>query len=292
MSYILDALRKSEQQRQRGAAPTLLAAQAADAAPRRPAVLWYGLLVAALLGMGVAIGVLRPWEAEGPAPQSSAAMPSDGGALRPPEPVAVTPAEPVAGRSPEAVTGKPSVPGAVRSPEPVTADRRLPEATAPLPSSVPAPAPVEVAGRAERQASVLPSATQPAPVAAGEALKAQVPARSSSAPAASSATTSGPANKAPPPAPERPLVARAADAAPQRAVVPFAELPVSIQQEIPKLSILFHLYSGNPKDRLVGINDRMLREGDAVEPGLGLEQITPDGMILNYKGYRFMRGPR
>ena len=48
----------------------------------------------------------------------------------------------------------------------------------------------------------------------------------------------------------------------------------------------------NPKDRLVGINDRMLREGDSVEPGLVLEQITPDGMILSYKGYRFLHGSR
>jgi general secretion pathway protein B len=72
----------------------------------------------------------------------------------------------------------------------------------------------------------------------------------------------------------------------------FAELPLSIQQDIPKLSILFHVYSGNPGGRLVGINDRMLREGDSVAPGLVLEQITPDGMILAYKGYRFLRGSR
>jgi hypothetical protein len=45
MSYILDALKKSEQQRQRGAAPTLLAAPAIAAAPRRPT---------ALLGRGAA----------------------------------------------------------------------------------------------------------------------------------------------------------------------------------------------------------------------------------------------
>ena len=55
---------------------------------------------------------------------------------------------------------------------------------------------------------------------------------------------------------------------------------------------MFHLYSGKPKDRLVGINDRTLREGDSVEPGLVLEQITPDGMVLSYKGYRFLRGTR
>jgi len=79
---------------------------------------------------------------------------------------------------------------------------------------------------------------------------------------------------------------------PERAPVRFAELPFSIQQEIPKLSILFHLYSRNPKDRLVSINDRMLHEGDSVAPGLVLEQITPDGMVLGYKGYRFLHGTR
>ena len=42
--------------------------------------------------------------------------------------------------------------------------------------------------------------------------------------------------------------------------------------------------------RLAGINNRMLREGEYVVPGLQLEQITPDGMIFGYKGYSFRRG--
>ena len=71
-----------------------------------------------------------------------------------------------------------------------------------------------------------------------------------------------------------------------------AELPVSIQQEIPKMSISVHAYSGAPKERLVGINDRMLREGDFLVPGLLLEQITLNGVIMSYKGYRFRRGVR
>lgn len=62
MSYILDALRKSEQQRQRGETPRLLALQAMPEADTRPAFLGYGLMAAALIGAGVAIGVLRPWQ--------------------------------------------------------------------------------------------------------------------------------------------------------------------------------------------------------------------------------------
>ena len=56
------------------------------------------------------------------------------------------------------------------------------------------------------------------------------------------------------------------------------------------MTISFHAYSANPRDRLVGINNRMLREGDDVAPGLKLEQITPEGMLLGYKGYSFRRG--
>ena len=78
MSYILDALKKSDQQRQRGATPTLLAAQVTVAAPKRPLFMYYGLLAVVLLGAGIAIGWLRPWQAEQPAPaaESIAAKPS------------------------------------------------------------------------------------------------------------------------------------------------------------------------------------------------------------------------
>lgn len=56
------------------------------------------------------------------------------------------------------------------------------------------------------------------------------------------------------------------------------------------MTISVHAYSGNPGARLVGIDNRILREGEYVVPGLKLEQITPDGMIFGYKGYSFRRG--
>jgi general secretion pathway protein B len=229
MSYILDALKKSEQQRQRGAAPSLLAPQVTDAAPRQNAVLLYGLAATALVVVGIAIGMFRPRQAEVPAPP----------------PVAVKP----------------------------------PDAVVPPTPPAPAPASVEITIRTERQTPVPAPATQPALSPAGDGLKAQGPAPATPAQSVPSKSATAPESKALSPAPERTLMT-------------FAELPLSVQQDIPKLSILFHLYSGNPKDRLVGINNRTLREGDSVEPGLVLEQIIPDGMILNYKGYRFLRDPR
>jgi general secretion pathway protein B len=56
--------------------------------------------------------------------------------------------------------------------------------------------------------------------------------------------------------------------------------------------VQFHAYSDTPKNRLVGINSRILHEGESVTPELKLEQITPEGVILSYKGYRIEHGIR
>ena len=226
MSYILDALRKSDQLRRRGAAPTLLLAPASTAAAKRPAVLAYGLLALVLLGSGIAIGWLHPWQ---PEPAAPAAV-----ALNPPEPVA--------------------------SPVPPVAVAPAPQQEAPAPSAAAQPA----------------SAPAAIPVPA-----------SASAPARSTAGAAIGTHKVPPPA--------IADAPKKTAaalptVMTVAELPVAIQQELPPLSISVHAYSAKVAERLVGINNRLLHEGDEVAPGLKLEGITPEGMVLSYKGYTFRRG--
>jgi general secretion pathway protein B len=93
-------------------------------------------------------------------------------------------------------------------------------------------------------------------------------------------------------APDQASSGRGAVTAPVPKLTSMAELPLAIQQELPPMSISVHAYSGKAAERLVGINDRLLHEGDDVAPGFKLEQITPTGMILSYKGYRFLRGVR
>ena len=66
MSYILDALRKSEQQRQHAAAPTLLSAQAMQEAPKQKDSAYRAGVAAALVCAGILIGWWRPWQAEPP----------------------------------------------------------------------------------------------------------------------------------------------------------------------------------------------------------------------------------
>ncbi|MDO9226421.1 MAG: general secretion pathway protein GspB [Pseudomonadota bacterium] len=212
MSYILDALRKSDQQRQRGAAPINLAT-AATPPERRPPAYRNGLLALLLVVAGVIIGWLRPWQETQPAPE-----------------VIAQPAT------------RPSLP-------------------------VPAQPPVQAAPPAPRMAE--PPAT----------------------PARIEPPAPPPRTTPPPPAPV-PVAAEASGAEHQPKVMSLSELPQAVRQGIPAIAISLHGYASNPGERFVMINNQLLRQGDLVAPGIRLEQITTDGVLLGYQGYRFHRGVR
>lgn len=248
MSYILDALRKSDQQRQRGAAPTLPPGPATAAAPKQPALLSYGLLALTLLGAGIAIGWLRPWQPEPAVPLANvaAAKPSEA-SMRQSVPVRTE------------IAAAPAPETQVQS---ATQATQIP--TGPVRAITPAPATTQVKSQSLASAGAEARGKPQDDVAAVSRKTAAVP--------------------------QRPPGTAAADSTPAQNVISLAELPLALQQELPPMTISVHAYSGNPRDRLVGINNRMLREGDNVSPGLKLEQITPEGMVFGYKGYSFRRG--
>ena len=235
MSYILEALKKSDQQRQRGVTPTLPTAPVTVAAPKRPLFVYYGLLAAVLLGIGITIGWLRPWQAEQPAPAT----------------------ELIAAKSP------------------IT----IPQQAAPAPL----PEPPEMARKTAQELPAPNSTPAVQSVPRVDAMKPDIPAPASTG-------MPGAIVIAPAPMPEKP--ASPAGVAQDQRAIPMAEMPLAIQQEIPAMTIQLHAYSNNPIERLVSINSRMLREGGSLSPGLRLEQVTPDGMIFSYKGYRFQHGVR
>jgi general secretion pathway protein B len=65
------------------------------------------------------------------------------------------------------------------------------------------------------------------------------------------------------------------------------ELPDHIRAALPEMSISLHFYSNEPSARLVRMNGQHLREGDLVDDGLRLLEITRNGVVLSYSGYRF-----
>ncbi|MBI5099522.1 MAG: general secretion pathway protein GspB [Nitrospirae bacterium] len=72
-----------------------------------------------------------------------------------------------------------------------------------------------------------------------------------------------------------------------KAVTELGDLPSAIQSELTPLSIFGHIYSDSPSARMVNINGQILREGETVRKNLRIEEITETGVIFSYQGTRF-----
>jgi len=68
------------------------------------------------------------------------------------------------------------------------------------------------------------------------------------------------------------------------------DLPLSMQKSLPNIKIDGHIYDENPSGRMVIINGAVYREKQAIPGGLTLEEITPDGVILSYHQQAFHLG--
>ena len=250
MSYILEALKKSDQQRQQGAAPTLTSVQFPVEETPQTTFPWLVALAAVVFIAGIVIGWLQHWNSG----QLAATVPP--------------PAERVVVQAPKA-----NPPMTVPAPVNAAVDTRAPVArnSAPIQSpeslqtSPPHAAPFAVPVQA------LPTPAKPTtPI-----VKDDFPV---------------PAVRIPAVVKPEPVVSAKPAGVAEQPVIAKAELPPAIQQELPAMSVSLHAYSGKPSNRLVGINDKLLQEGDSLMPGLVLEEITRKDMIFSYKGFRFRQG--
>lgn len=66
-----------------------------------------------------------------------------------------------------------------------------------------------------------------------------------------------------------------------------SELPEQIRKQLPKIAFEGHVYSSSVARRSVMINGKKMREGESVGPGLLVKEITPLGAEFEYQGYRF-----
>lgn len=254
MSYILEALKKSEYARQQGRvadlatrAPVEVTGSAALAAERLP------LLASGALLLAIAVaGWWRPWQV----PQIAVTLPAE---TRPSvaaqaEMRAVTPA--AARLAAPLASAQPSAP---------------PPAAAAVATPSPQPQPPTPA------AAVVPTPPPPAPKAVLPALApAPLPAQAQAA-VAPVADVPRPAEPAP----------TSALPAPPRQVLAFYELPTAVRERLPRLTVSGFSYAEQPDLRLAVINDKVLRQGEDAAPGIVLERIASDGVVLNFAGYRF-----
>lgn len=63
-------------------------------------------------------------------------------------------------------------------------------------------------------------------------------------------------------------------------------MPPELMKQVLAVPIAAHVYSSQPAERMVIIEGRAVREGDTLASGMTIEQITPSGIAVSYKGYR------
>ncbi len=261
MSFILEALKKAEQDRHAGQAPVLddVLSRPARAAPRpaptQPRA-WSLLAVAMALMMLVAGLVYWPKPL----------------ATKPAQPVASSPAViPMVAESPEAAAPVLRVDPARLEPalpaDPVTASPVVTMDDLDT-EVVPAPAPASNKSRAE--------AALPAPAAA--------PAEAVTTPTPPAAEASATEPTLAPPA----LTPAPAAATVEPAVRALRDMPAAFRSEFPKLTVDVHVYDSNPLRRFVILNGKKYRETDTMLEGPRIIEITADGVIVEQRGSKVL----
>ena len=240
MSFILDALKKSETDRQRQTSPALFEVKVAT--PRRKFPYW-AVGLAVLLGVNLLALVwvlLRKPD-----------MPAQAAAPPPP------PAQASA-----AITqpGMVTVPATVTLPTTV----QIPVGSAPS---------VTVSGGAPESGVVGPSHTPP--LTEEPLLEGQQPA----VPPDYDARDYRPAIT--------PEQAGAIAAQRRNGALPSRDELLAGGTQLPDLRLDLHVYDANPANRFVFINMRKLREGESLPDGTRVDQITPGGVELHYRGKSF-----
>lgn len=117
-------------------------------------------------------------------------------------------------------------------------------------------------------ATATPGVQQPAPVAATTELAEQLP-----GPPVAAVQPDPPARVARPVAPDK---------APW-----LSSLPAAFRQQLPELVVNIHVYAPGESQRILYINNHPYRRGEQIPGGVLVEDILPDGVLLQAHGQRF-----
>jgi general secretion pathway protein B len=66
------------------------------------------------------------------------------------------------------------------------------------------------------------------------------------------------------------------------------QLQADGQVVLPELHVDIHVYSERPEDRFAFVNMTKVKEGSRLAEGPLVEEITPDGVVLNHNGMTFL----
>ena len=260
MSYILDALKKAEKERQQNATKKLLSGSATFTPEPHKSPLWpYVLIIALLLNAGLFGWMLGPWNAKTPKhlPSSDLVAPSLPSSGMVKESLPDAPAND--SHQSAVVSGNPPR-GGEKSAEPV-----VDSVTQPAEPPQDVEAKNEVTQKRPSQRAVPPVKKEEAPALPSVALRSPADDRVPSDQNNAAHGTTGGGNK----------------------IYMMNELPQSVLSSLPDLSLSLHLYNADPSSRLINVKGKTLREGQELSAGLRLEEIRPGGAVFSFQNYRF-----
>lgn len=78
---------------------------------------------------------------------------------------------------------------------------------------------------------------------------------------------------------------------PQPAVPRLSEMPEAFRRTFPKLHFEVHAYDDDPAKRFVMLNGRRYRENETLSEGLLISEITPAGVIFSYQNEMVLISP-
>ncbi|WP_084590559.1 general secretion pathway protein GspB [Arenimonas metalli] len=272
MSLILEALRKSEAERQRGRAPGLFVEQVASR-PKAPTTMpaWAWLLGALLLAT-LAFLTWRELSREErnqvhlTPPTSPESSPVDAGQ-------APLPGAPPAAPAPSAPSPATSL--AASAPQ----DRSATEPPAPMPASATTPSTTtETAGTAIARNEASERRPTPAAEAATGAQEANL--TPFTAPAAERGDAVVQASVPPEEVNLTPL--------PAESLPTLASLDAGTRAQLPPLKLSMHVFAEAPAQRFVILDGQRLGEGASPAAGIVLEEIRREGLVISVNGQRLL----
>jgi len=267
MSFILDALKKLEQNRKRGEVPDLTTVHLDNLElPKKRSTWPYLLLAALLLNAVIFTAWLRPWEEKD---------------LITAEPDIIKTEEVVKAESAHdkaADTNAMKVENIIEKKDPVVStpevDEKLKEDASKAVAESEKPIEQEKPPEKSDEEVIASMGLDPTPeeldilrnkIKEEQEVKVQIPVEEIIEP-------------------EEPEIIKPED---KSSFIEFSQLPDDIKKELPDININGHIYSDQKSARIANINGYITREGDKVSSGLILEEITTAGVILSYKEYRF-----
>ena len=276
MSFILDALKKSENDRQRQSGPALYEAKLT--APRTQLPLWaIGLGVVLVANLGLVMWVLL----RSPAHGSTAAQAATPGQTAQPAQAPPQYAPNNQGFAPDA-KGYPNGPG--YTPNGGQAAMAA-QGTTPMNPGAP---PVQTPGAPQGQGpGAMQAAGQPAMAGPtqGSTYAGGPYARGGQA-ADAGGQSSNPDDYAPAAEPDNNSSGFHVRRATGDGLQLYSDAAAS--GGLPELKVDMHTYGPRPQDRFVLINMKKAREGDVLPGNVKVESITPDGVVVSHNGSQFL----